>query len=71
MDISYHKNKILVVFLLCCSISIACFFIFSEDIKKTFNIAVVGPMTGKNSANGQSMVKGINLCLQNARNING
>ena len=42
---------------------------FSAD-KKAFNVAVVGPMSGKNAANGKSMKKGVYLCLKNAKKNN-
>jgi len=66
MDIIYNKNKILLVLLSFFFIGITCFMIFS-DKKTMLNIAVVGPFTGKNAANGKSMQKGAYLCLKKAK----
>jgi branched-chain amino acid transport system substrate-binding protein len=68
MDLSYHKNKIILFFFIvlcfiCTTWGVIC---FNTD-RIVFNVAVVGPMTGKNAANGRAMEKGIYLCLKNAK----
>jgi len=71
MDVSYHKNKLSLIFflfILICILGIGSFVIFSHDDQSFFKIAVVGPNSGKNAANGEAMQKGINACLRNAQN---
>jgi len=65
-----HKYLKFYIFIFLCIIFISCFMLFTDNNKKEFNVAVVGPFTGNNAANGESMQKGIFMCLKNAKKNN-
>jgi branched-chain amino acid transport system substrate-binding protein len=60
------KNILLSIFLLILFIIILSVFLFK--IKATYIIALVGPMSGKNSINGEAMTNGISLYLKQLKN---